>query len=122
MRMNTVLIRYLLVGAINTVFGYSVFALLTYAGLDYPQALLCATIAGVFFNFRTFGRFVFTNTNWRLIWRFFAVYGILYAVNVGSVFLIMMYLDNVYLANAIALVFVTSLGFVLNRSFVYANH
>ena len=122
MQINTVLIRYLIVGAINTGFGYSVFALLTYTGLHYPLALFFATVAGVLFNFRTFGRFVFTNTDWRLIWRFFAVYSLLYVVNVSSVFVIMMYLDNVYMANAIVLVFIASLGFVLNRSFVYANH
>ena len=122
MQINTVLIRYLIVGAINTGFGYSVFALLTYTGLHYPLALFFATVAGVLFNFRTFGRFVFTNTDWRLIWRFFAVYSLLYVVNVASVFVIMMYLDNVYMANAIVLVFIASLGFVLNRSFVYANH
>lgn len=124
MQINTVLVRYFLVGILNTVFGYSVFSLLTWCGLHYPVALLFATIAGVLFNFRTFGHFVFQNRDWRLLWRFFAVYGVLYIVNVVCIFMLMKYLHlhNVYLANAITLVFIASLGFVLNRRFVYANH
>ena len=122
MQINTVLIRYLLIGVLNTAFGYTVFALLTYSGLHYPLAMFFATIAGIFFNFRTFGRFVFGQTDWRLIWRFFAVYGILYGVNVGCVFVLLKYINNIYLANAVALVFIASLGFVLNRSLVYAKN
>ena len=43
-------------------------------------------------------------------------------VNVLLVYLIKDYVRDVYTANAIVLVFVAALGFILNRSFVYANH
>ena len=121
MQLNTTLIRYLLVGVINTVFGYSMFALLAYLGLHYTVAVFLSTIAGIFFNFKTFGRFVFGQSDWRLIWRFISVYGFLYVVNIGCIFVLMMYINNVYAANALTLVVIASLGFVLNRSFVYAN-
>lgn len=122
MKIDPLLIRYLLIGVLNTAFGYSMFALLVYSGLHYTVALFLATIAGILFNFKTFGRFVFGRSDWRLIGRFFAVYGFLYLINVAIVFVIMLYVHNVYLANAIALIFIASLGFVLNRSFVYAHH
>lgn len=124
MKINPVFVRYGLVGILNTAFGYSIFALLTWSGLHYPLALFFATLAGILFNFRTFGHFVFENKDWHLLWRFFAVYGILYIVNVICVFMLMTYahIHNVYLANAITLVFIASLGFVLNRRFVYAHH
>lgn len=121
MKIDTTLIRYLLIGVINTAVGYSMFALLTYVGLHYAVAVLLSTIIGIFFNFKTFGLFVFGQSNWRLIWRFIAVYGFLYIINVCCIFILMMYVDSVYVASAITLVFITSLGFVLNRSFVYAN-
>jgi len=121
MQLNTTLFRYLMVGIINTAFGYSVFALLIYSGLHYALAMFFATVAGILFNFRTFGRFVFGQSDSRLIWRFITVYGFLYVVNICCVFVLMMYMQNVYLANAITLVFIASLGFVLNRSFVYAK-
>ena len=121
MQLNTTLIRYLLIGVVNTAFGYSMFALLIYLGLHYAVAVFLSTLAGIFFNFRTFGRFVFKQTDWRLIWRFMGVYGVLYLVNIGCIFVLMMYIDNIYAANAVALVLIASLGFVLNRSFVYAK-
>lgn len=121
MQLNTILLRYLFIGIINTAFGYSLFALLVYSGLHYAFAMFLSTVAGILFNFRTFGRFVFGNTNRRLIWRFIAVYSVLYAMNVGCVFVLMMYINNVYIANAFTLIFIASLGFVLNRSFVYAH-
>ena len=122
MQINPLFIRYLLVGMLNTAFGYAIFALLTYFGFHYALALLIATVTGIVFNFRTFGQFVFHQRDWRLIWRFFAVYGLLYVINVGSIFILLRYMNNVYTANAITLIFIAGLGFLLNRRFVYANH
>ena len=121
MQLDTTLLRYFIIGGINTVFGYSLFALLTWSGLHYSLAMLCATVAGILFNFKTYGRFVFGSSDSRLIWRFIAVYVILYGLNVGCVSILLIYIKNVYMANAITLVFIASLGFVLNRSFVYGK-
>ena len=122
MKINPLFIRYLLVGMLNTAFGYAVFAVLIFLNLHYTLALFFATVAGIFFNFRTFGRFVFNQPDWRLIWRFFAVYGLLYVINVGCVFMLMTYIDNIYAANTVTLIFIAGLGFLLNRRFVYANN
>lgn len=122
MQISPAFIRYLLVGGINTLFGYSVFALLIFFGWHYSIALFFATVAGVVFNFQTFGIFVFGKYEWRLIWRFSAVYGILYGVNVLLVFLLLFFLLNVYVANAIAIIFIAGLGYFLNRRFVYENN
>ena len=120
--MNAQFIRYLFVGLGNTIFGYTVFALMVFCGAHYTVALLIATVAGVFFNFKTFGVFVFDKSDWHLISKFIAIYVLLYGVNVSCVFVLMMYIHNVYMANALVLVFVAGLGYKLNRSFVYANN
>ncbi len=122
MKIDSTLVRYVLVGMVNTLFGYSIFALLSYLGLHYAVALFIVTIAGILFNFQTLGRLVFKKSDWRLLWRFLAVYGLLYIINVSSIFVLMKYINNVYLANAITLMFIVSLGFLLNRRFVYANN
>ncbi len=122
MRINSVFVRYLLVGAINTAFGYSVFALLIFIGWHYSIALFFATVAGILFNFKTFGTFVFRKHDWRLIGKFVAVYGILYVVNVSFVFILLFFLGNVYVANALATIFIAGLGYFLNRRFVYENN
>lgn len=121
MQINHAFVRYLLIGGVNTAFGYSVFALLIFLGWHYSIALFFATVTGVVFNFQTFGIFVFGRREWRLIWRFLAVYGVLYAVNVLLVFVLLNFL-NVYEANALAIIFIAGLGYFLNRRYVYEKN
>jgi putative flippase GtrA len=51
-------VRFLLVGVLNTIFGYFLYGTLILIGLDYKLAVLLATILGVLFNFQTTGRLV----------------------------------------------------------------
>ena len=51
--------RFLLIGAVNTIFGYGVYALLIFLRCDYKIAALAGTVLGVLFNFLTTGRIVF---------------------------------------------------------------
>ncbi|HEY3172096.1 MAG TPA: GtrA family protein [Thermoanaerobaculia bacterium] len=76
-------LRFLLVAALNTVFGYSLFASLILLGIHYPLAAAIGTVIGILFNFQTTGRLVFERHDLSLILRFFAVYGISYVVGVG---------------------------------------
>ena len=68
---------FLVVGGINTILGYAVFALLIYLGLHYALAVIIGTIVGILFNFKTTGGIVFKSKDNRLIFKFFAVYGII---------------------------------------------
>ncbi len=77
-------VRFLLVGGLNTAFGYGVFALLVLAGVHYAVAAFFSTVLGVLFNFRTTGRLVFGSRDDRLLFRFVLVYAITYFVGVGS--------------------------------------
>ena len=54
-------IKFLFVGGVNTVFGYSIFALFLFLGMHYAVATLFATILGILFNFKTTGVIVFNN-------------------------------------------------------------
>ena len=79
---NLVFIRFLIVGGLNTAFGYFVFAIFIWCGLHYSVATFLSTVIGIVFNFFTTGRLVFKNSNNRLIFKFFAVYGITWLINV----------------------------------------
>jgi len=50
-------IRFLIAGAINTLFSTAVFTLLIFLKLHYSMALLIAAILGILFNFKTTGKF-----------------------------------------------------------------
>jgi putative flippase GtrA len=113
------LLRFFVVGGLNTCFGYSLFAVLTYVGVVYPIAIGLATIGGVLFNFQSIGRMVFGGAPRSRFWRFVGVYCIVYLVNVGSVHLLLRLGANVYVANAIMLIPLSLLAFILNRQFVF---
>ena len=59
--------KFLLVGLLNTAFGYAVFALFYAVTGSYRVAVIPATCIGVIFNFVTTGRLVFDN---RRLWLF----------------------------------------------------
>lgn len=114
------LIRFLLVGVLNTGFSYSLYALFLWMGIHFIFANLFATALGVIFSFRTQGVFVFGNRDWHLIWRFIPVWVFIYTINVTLIALILQVLPNAYVAGALALPPTVILSFLLQRRFVFA--
>ena len=112
-------VRFLLVEGLNTVFGCALFALFTWLGMAYPVAIALATVLGVLFNYQTTGRLVFSGPGRGRLWRFFAVYGLIYVLNVVAVAALLRAGVNVYLANALAIPPLVVASFVLQRSFVF---
>jgi len=113
------LLRFLVVGGLNTVFGYFLFVALTYIGVRYPIAIGLATVGGVLFNFQSVGRLVFGGAPRSRFWRFVGVYCVVYLVNLGGVRVILGLGINVYIANAIMLIPLSLVAFILNRRFVF---
>ncbi|MBM3266548.1 MAG: GtrA family protein [Candidatus Sericytochromatia bacterium] len=118
---DTRFLKFLAVGVLNTLFGYSLYALLVFIGLDVALAILLGTILGVLFNFKTTGTLVFGSRDNRRLIRFIGVYALLYVVNVASVKLLMGAGLNSYLAGAVLLAPMAILAFLLNRKLVFAQ-
>lgn len=74
-------VRFLVVGGLNTLVGYSLFAGFILLGAGSALALAAATVLGVLFNFKSFGTLVFDNREKRLLPRFVAFYAVQYALN-----------------------------------------
>ncbi|MBQ3102076.1 GtrA family protein [bacterium] len=74
-------IKFLFVGALNTLFGYLMYTIFISTPLKREWALLCAYIAGVLWNFKTTGSLVFNINNNKLIFKFIASYVFTYFVN-----------------------------------------
>ena len=108
-----------MVGSINTLFGYSVFALFIFLEFHYAWASFLATVFGVLFNFKTTGILVFQNKDNRLLFRFFGVYGVVYAVNVLMLKVLGEVGLGMYIAGALVIVPLAVLSFVLNKLFVF---
>ncbi len=112
---------FILVGILNTIFGYCCYAGFIYLGLSYPLALLYSTILGVLFNFKTTGKFVFKNSNNLLIFKFISVYVCTYFFNMILISLLTHFSFDLYLAGLIAVFPSAILGFILNKTLVFKS-
>jgi len=116
---HTELFKYLLVGGLNTTFGYCVFVTFLFFGLHFSLAVLISTILGVLFNFQSYGRLVFQNHSVNLLGRFIFVYTIIYFTNILLILLFERLVFNLYYSGALAIPFIAYLGFNLNKRYVW---
>lgn len=115
-------VKFLLVGALNTAFGYGVYAALIWFGLRPFLAVALGTVLGVLFNFQSTGWLIFGNAHPGLFWRFVLVYVLNYFVNIAALSFTMSRLGlNAYVAGAVMLVPMALLTFILQRKFVFTT-
>jgi putative flippase GtrA len=81
--------KFLLVGVFNTVIGYLLFALLSFAGIETSLALALTYVLGVLCNFFTTGQFVFGTSHPKFLLRFLLVYIVIYMLNLGLIMIMM---------------------------------
>jgi putative flippase GtrA len=117
---NKKFIKFILVGILNTIFGYGLFSFFIFLGLHYPTAVFLSTIIGVLFNFKTIGKLVFNNHNNSLIFRFVFVYTLIYGLNVSGLWALQRIgYNNMYINGFILLAPLALISFALNKKFVF---
>jgi putative flippase GtrA len=114
--------RFIVVGIVNTAFGYAAFAMLIWLGVPAPEPLLLATVAGVLVNFVTTGHFVFNSVGWRPLGRFIAAYDTIYLTNLAILDTLRIGWMGAIAAQAVALPVVVPLAFVILKWFVFKSH
>ena len=116
---NKKFILFLCVGLLNTLFGYSIFAFFLWIGLHFTISALISTIAGILFNFTTFGRIVFKNNSYSNLPKFVFIYALNYFLGVGVLYYCDQLDYNLYLVQAILLMPTAVLRYLLMKYFVY---
>lgn len=115
------MLRFLLIGLLNTGFSYGTYSLLLAMGLDFASASFLALCAGIVWSFATQGRLVFRQHLRGRFFRYLLVWASLYVLNV-SIIAGLIRLDlGPYLAGFIALFPVTGLSYILQRRFVFRS-
>ncbi len=120
-KMLSQMIRFGLVGVVNTLTAYAVFALCLWFGVHYALATLIGGLSGMIIGFRLTGRFVFRNTDSRRWVRFTLVFAMMYALNLWVQTLLRPHV-NPYVAGAFATLVSFLISFFLNRCFVFRHH
>jgi len=86
--LDSQIVRFLLAGVANTVFGLIVYAATVHVGLAIWLALLAGLLAGLAFNFVTLGGYAFRDLSMKRLPRFVCCYGATYLVNLGALHLL----------------------------------
>lgn len=112
-------LKYLFVGMINTLFGYGVFTGCMLMGINYKLSLFISMVLGTLFNFKSIGTFVFSSKDNRLILKFFAVYLLMYFINVGMLRVAKIFFENLIAVQAFLVLPVAFIAFTLMSKFVF---
>lgn len=134
-------IKFLFVGALNTLFGYSLYALclFTFTHLPHTPDIIAAIkkfagflnlnketlsltiqwVVGVLWNFQTTGKIVFKNKNNGLLFKFLLTYIVSYFVNKVLLEMLLHYGLNGYAAQALIVLPVAVFSFIMLKTFVF---
>lgn len=113
-------IKFLFVGALNTLFGYVVFAVFNFFNLHYTLSAFLATVLGVLFNFKTTGIIVFKNNDNKLLIRFISIYLFMYFIAILELkTFTLFFLTNMYLNYALILLPNAFISYILMKKFVF---
>lgn len=112
-------LRFLVVGGLNTLFGYLLYSLFIFVQTPISLALLFATALGIVFNFFTHGRVVFKNSNNLLIFKFVLHYSAMYFFNNYLIHQFVSFKLNPYEAQLVCMPIIAIFSYLSLSRFVY---
>lgn len=121
LRRHQRLVRFVLVGVVNTAFGYGLFALVFLATASHRVAIVLANALGILFNFFTTGRVVFGNRSPRALIPFVLGYAGTMAVNLALMELLLRAGIHPLLAQAVSLPLIVVTAYAINARIVFRN-
>ena len=113
------IVRFLLVGGINAVFAYAVYAFFLMLGLGYALASFMSLIDGNLFSFKTHGTFVFNNTANGLFFRYAIFWFLMYLCNLALVRQMLIFGLDAYTAGALAMPPVVLISYLVQKYFIF---
>ena len=118
---NRRLLKFLVVGVLNTVVGYSIFFIGLQFGLHYSVAIALATVLGTLFNFKSTGAMVFHSQDNTRLFRFVIVYGVVYLLNVIGVAVLTRLGLPEWCAGLVLLLPLALVSYSLNSRYVFSS-
>lgn len=112
-------IRFLIAGAVNTLFGFAVYSACIVAGLPLWLALMIGITTGTAFNFFTTGGYVFRQLALARVPRFLLCYALIYAVNLQMLQWVTKLLSDKILSQAVLVLPIAIFSYLLMARFVF---
>ena len=112
------ILRYLVAGAINTLFGYGLYAALLWLGLERYSAQAIGYVIGTAFNYVTYSRGVFRDAAPAKL-RFAMSYAVNYLISLGGLIVVSRFVANAYLAGAVTTMAVVVVNYLVLKKLVF---
>lgn len=117
--MDLRLIRFVLVGGVNTMLGFGLYVIFLILGLSYSLANFFALAVSVIFGFFMQGTFVFGNRNKLLFLRFVLASGVMCFFNVFAIGQLILCGFNAYNSGAMIVIPGAILSYILQKFYVF---
>lgn len=112
---------FLLIGGLNTLFGFAVYAIFVMLHSPTWLALIGGNLAGMVFNFFTTGHFVFLDISPGRIPRFAGVYLLIYYANLELIGVVNRYTHNAMVSQACLTPFFAVISYMLLSRWVFGT-
>jgi len=120
--MSSIVLRYLLVGVLNTSVGFLIFSLAIYFTNGNAELSLAANIVvGVFFNYMSYGLAVFKSFSKFQFVKFLMSYLTIYLINLGAVNLMLDLGVNIFVAQFFNVLYLAPLSYFIFSKFVFTG-
>ncbi len=113
--------RFLKAGVVNTIFGISVYSVCIFFDIVVWLALFISMIFGIAFNFLTFGSYAFRALSFGRLPRFVMCYLFIYVINLISLIVISIWLNNKILSQIIISIPLALVSYYFMNRFVFCK-
>jgi len=114
------IVKYIIVGGINTSFGYGVYWSFLQLDFNFAVAVFFSTVFGIIFNLLTYGKLVFkSKIDTNIFYKFIFSYGFRYLLSIGGIAFFHSYGMSYEIAGVITIFFNAILGFFLLKNIVF---
>lgn len=114
-------IRFLLAGMANTLFGLVIYSFFILIGAEVWLALLIGTVSGIFFNFITFGGYVFRQLAPHRFPSFIIFYILVYFANFISIEFLLIWFHSEILIQCFLIAPMGIFSYLLMSNFVFTE-
>lgn len=114
------IIRFYQAAAVNAAFGFGLFALFIYCGMNIYLAQISAHILGVVFNYFTYSRHVFRDTAPAKL-RFVMAYVVNYGVGLAVLLIVNQVIESPYVAGFITLIIASFVNYAALKYIVFVR-
>lgn len=115
-------VKFLIVGGLNALFGFTIYGLLAITALPTWLVLLLATLLGIVFNFFTTGGLVFKSLNITKVPAFIICYGIVFLLNLGLLYWLTPIFDSRIWAMALIIAPMSVLTYFMQSRLVFVGN